>query len=255
MSTGVRMTNGFAMHGIEHVSPSKLNKFASAPALFVLEYVLKRKPNVGSAAHRGKGVEAGVEYGLKNPAASVEECVAVGVAKFDSASAFSADNKRDHARTVVERSIPAALAELRQYGTPDRMQERIFVTLPDVPVPFLGYLDLGWSQHSIIMDLKTTERLPSVINEQHAQQVSLYLYGSNWSGRVGYFTPAKRAVYAIEDPARHIRDLTNVAQRCERFLRISKDPQELAGIVCPDYSVFYWNDPVTRAHGREVFGF
>jgi len=40
-----------------------------------------------------------------------------------------------------------------------------------------------------------------------------------------------------------------------RFLAVSNDPQELAGIVCPDYGSFYWNDPATRAKGRQVFGF
>jgi hypothetical protein len=43
--------------------------------------------------------------------------------------------------------------------------------------------------------------------------------------------------------------------RLERFLRLSADARELCGLLCPDYEKFYWNSPVLRARGAEVFGF
>ena len=41
----------------------------------------------------------------------------------------------------------------------------------------------------------------------------------------------------------------------ERFLAVSSDPAELAGLLVPDYDAFWWNHPITRANGTAVFGF
>ena len=150
--------------------------------------------------------------------------------------------------------VSTALPELRGYGVPDEVQQRIDVTLPEVPVPFLGFADLGWSNYAITLDLKSTLRLPSSISTPHARQVALYLYGTNREGRIAYCTPSKIAVYRLEDAADHLAALVNIAKRLERFLAVSNDPQELAGIVVPDLDSFYWSDPVTRGFGREVYG-
>ena len=73
--------------------------------------------------------------------------------------------------------------------------------------------------------------------------------------RFAYTTPAKIGVYVLDNPQKHMAALVNICRRMGRFLAVSKDPAELAGILAPDYSSFYWGDPATRANGREVFGF
>jgi hypothetical protein len=62
-------------------------------------------------------------------------------------------------------------------------------------------------------------------------------------------------VYQLENPADHLAALANIARRLDRFLSLSKDPQELAAIVCPDFDSFYWSEPQARANGLRVFGF
>ena len=128
------------------------------------------------------------------------------------------------------------------------------MTLDDVPVPFLGFADLGWSAHGITLDIKSTLRLPSSISTPHARQVALYLHGTNREGRVAYCTPGKIAVYRLDDPGQHLAAVVNIAKRLERFLAVSADPHELAAIVVPDTDSFYVNDPITRAHVRETYG-
>jgi hypothetical protein len=58
-----------------------------------------------------------------------------------------------------------------------------------------------------------------------------------------------------EERKRHMNALRQIALRLHRFLSLSKDPKELAGIVCPNYESFYWSNPQTRADGEKVFGF
>ena len=53
----------------------------------------------------------------------------------------------------------------------------------DLKYPIVGYYDFIWEDHGIIVDLKTTERMPSEIKIPHARQVSLYC-GDNHQGRL-----------------------------------------------------------------------
>ena len=60
--------NGFALHGLEHLSATSLNLYAAAPALWVVEKLLRRRAPVGAAAYRGTAAEHGVSLGLFDPA-------------------------------------------------------------------------------------------------------------------------------------------------------------------------------------------
>jgi hypothetical protein len=247
--------NGFQRHGIAHLSASSINTFAAEPAIWIMERLLKKRGPVGCSAHRGTAGEAGIVHGLLDPKAEVAECQAIALAEYDRLTALSGDPKRAKEREALPGIVATGLAELRQYGVPDEVQKRIEVTLPDVPVPFLGFCDLGWSHASIVLDLKTQLRLSSEISSSHARQVALYMRATNWEGRVCYTTPSRVGVYRVEDAAQQIATITNIANRLERFLSISDDPHALAGVVVPDFDSFWWSDPTARAMGREVYGF
>lgn len=252
--------NAFATHGIDHLSPSSLNAFAAEPALWVMERLLGHKSPVGCAAHRGTAAEAGIEIGLIHPDLPVAECQAHALKEFDRLAALSADPNREKERDAIPGIVEIGLAELRQYGAPtlpeNGRQHRVEVTLEGVPVPVMGYLDFLFDGHGIIVDLKTQLRLASEIPENHARQGALYQAArGNHQMRFAYVTPKKIGVYVLENGRQHLEALRQIALRLNRFLAVSKDPQELAGIVCPDFTSFYWSDPATRARGREVFGF
>ena len=145
------------------------------------------------------------------------------------------------------------MAELRAYGVP-RTQVKVERTLPGVPVPFIGYIDFLWEQHAITFYMKSQLRLASGISSGHARQLALYLHGTNHTGRVAYITPAKIGVYVLDNAVEQIAAIINIANRLERFLNLSDDPQVLASLVVPDVDSFYFSDPVTRARARDVFG-
>lgn len=65
------------------------------------------------------------------------------------------------------------------------------------------------------------------------------------------------AVYEMsgDDVRRHLEALRQIAIRLERFLALSADAEELAGLLVPNYDAFYWNNATTRANGAQVFGF
>jgi hypothetical protein len=60
---------------------------------------------------------------------------------------------------------------------------------------------------------------------------------------------------SADDVRRHLKALHQIALRLGRFLSISSYPQELAGLLVQDFEHFWWNHPIARSHGRNVYGF
>jgi hypothetical protein len=178
--------------------------------------------------------------------------------------ALSVDGRRDAERANLGGYVEHGLAELRQYGIPTAYQDRVEIALDDVPVPVVGYPDWRFDQHGLIVDLKTAERLPSAIGNAHGRQGAVYARAhGNYGMRMAYVKPSAgrdgRAVAVYEMTADEIRThlaaLRQIALRLQRFLAVSSDPAELAGLLVPDYDAFWWNHPITRANGTAVFGF
>jgi hypothetical protein len=57
------------------------------------------------------------------------------------------------------------------------------------------------------------------------------------------------------DVRRHLIALRQIALRLGRFLSLSSDPYELAGLLVPDFEHVWWTHPIDRAHGRTLYGF
>ena len=246
--------SGLSLHRIEHVSASSLNLFAAEPALWVMERLCGRRGKVGPAAHVGTAVEAGVEAALLGKAEGIEAAAALAGARYDQLC------QDQDAREKIAPMVRQAYAALSPYGAPDvpedGRQHRVEVQLEGVPVPCIGFTDFVFHGHGVIVDLKTSSTLPSAIKVSHARQGAVYARAfSNYGMRFCYATPKKSAVYELENPADHLAALANIARRLDRFLSLSKDPQELAAIVCPDFDSFYWSEPQARANGLRVFGF
>jgi hypothetical protein len=240
----------------ERHSPSSLNLFCASPSMFVLEKVLGRRQPVGAPAHRGTAVEDGVTAGLTDPHALISDCVQVAYATYDRITALSGDKRRKEYRATIPDMVKSALEELRPYGVPTHTQQFVSWKPEGLAYPIVGYLDYRWEQHGILVDLKTTEKLPSSIKIPHARQVALYatMTGDNVDARLTYCTPKKRATYQLENVREHLTALHQIALRCEAFLALSDDPAFFTSITAPDFESFYWGGPA-RQIGFETWGF
>jgi hypothetical protein len=247
--------NPFAVYGIEHLSPSSCNTYIGSPAAFVLEKLLKRKSPVGAAAYRGTAVEDGVVYGLVN-GASDDECVKIASDTFGRLSALCGDPRRDKEREAVPEMVRQGLAELRVYGKPSSTQGKVSLKIEGLHVPIIGFYDVEWENHGILIDLKTTHALPNKIKVNHARQVALYAacLGDHIDARLTYVTPKKVATYQLENVKEHMQALEKIALTIQNFLSLSSDPMELASLVAPDIDSFYFSDPLARQAAFEVWG-
>ena len=257
--------NPFERHGIRRLSPSSLNHFVAEPAHWVMARLLNMRAPASAAAVRGTAVEKGVHLGLMHPGLPVEQCIAAAEAAFDREMVLNPDDRREAERANIAGYAQNALSELRPYGIPSAAQDRVQIWLEDVPLPVEGYTDWVFDDHGLIVDLKTTERLPSSISDAHGRQGAVYAKAhGNYGMRFAYVKPAAgrkdgRAIVVYEmsadDVRRHLTALRQIALRLGRFLSLSSDPHELAGLLVPDFERFWWNHPIARSHGHNLYGF
>ena len=168
---------------------------------------------------------------------AVEACARAAEQAFDRAMALSPDSRRDDERRNLAGYVATALAELRPYGVPTAYQDRVEIRLDGVAVPLVGYIDWRFDQHGLIVDLKTSERLPAAISDAHGRQGAIYARAhGNYGMRFAYAKPkAGRSdgratvVYELtaDDLRRHLAALAQIAIRLERFLALSADPHEI----------------------------
>jgi hypothetical protein len=227
-------------------SPSACNLFCAAPAMWVLEKIIGIRQPVGAPAHRGTAVEDGVTAGLKDIKAPLMDCIDVALKKYDTISALSSDSRRGEYRETIPGMVERALVELRPYGVPSRCQGFVEWRPEGLKLPIVGYFDYEWAEHGIIVDLKTTEKLPSKIKIPHARQVALYASSDNMDARLTYCTPKKVATYKLENIREHRAALHQIALRVEKFLALSDDPKFFLGITAPDLESFYWGGPARQ---------
>lgn len=246
----------FEKHGIEHLSASSINLFTASPALFVLEKCLKSRQQVGAAAHRGSAVEAGVMLGLLQGKPD-DDCVVEAKNVFAQKTALNGDPRREKESDSIADMVRVGLKELRGYGVPSTVQGKIEHKVEGLAVPIIGFFDAEWDNHGILIDLKTTHRIPSEISTNHARQIALYgtCRSNNADVRVSYVSTKKAATYRLENAAAHVLALERIALTIQRFLAVSDDPHELVGITAPDTDSFYFSEPSTRQAVLTTWGF
>jgi hypothetical protein len=238
----------------ERHSPSALNLFASSPAMFTLEKILGKKQPVGAPAHRGTAVEQGVTYGLEEGIDRLPQAIDAALTRFDSLAALSGDPRSDNYRRDIPAMVEQAMRVLAQYGIPSKTQGYVEWRPDELQLPIVGYFDYEWKDKGVIVDLKTTEKMPSEIRKSHAKQVSLYCASDNLDGVLVYVTPKKIAAYHLENISEHREVLKRIAIKVERFLSLSDDPQFFIDITVPDLEHYLWGTPEARALAWEIWG-
>lgn len=242
-------------------SASEINLFVEGgPAAVILKHAGVKDPmNANMAA--GIASEDGVREGLLNHDMPIERCVNLAVAKFNRLMALKAANVDgvEKKRKQVPDMVTNALEALRPYGTPqfpDSGQHKIDLTLEGVKAPFVGYLDFYYPEHGLIVDLKTTTRMPSAVSPSHARQGAIYGTAmGNHEVRFAYATPKECRIYRQEDIRERIEEVRTIAQTMERFFSQYESWMEAARFVVPNYTSFYMSSPTMRAAGKQLWGF
>lgn len=205
--------------------------------------------------YRGSAAEHGITMGLLDHSTPVAVCQEAAVREFDRLSALNTDDNREKERDIVPGIVEQGLLELRHYGIPSHVQRKIEWQHPELPLPFLGYVDFQYEQDGIIIDLKAKPKLSSAADEDHMMQVALYCQATGMNtGRITYCSPKKAATHQVDDLQYHFGRLVNLAQKMENFLSRFQSAEELVSVLAPNTQHFTYNNRQMRRRAYEIFG-
>lgn len=254
------MQNGFELHDIKHTSASSINLFAAAPDVWVAEKLFGKKSMAGPAAQRGVAIEGAV-VDIISRGRTKDNAIEDAIARFNKATAFCRGGAAlDKEREVIKPCVEQALEALLPLGTPyfENVNSQNKIELlckgDGWELPVIGYLDLVYPQHGLVVDLKTTLRMPSEMSEAHQRQAAIYRKASgNSAVKFLYVTPKKFVFHECEAVDAVLADVKYILNRQERFLRVG--PKELLrDIVHVQHDSFYWNSMNGQQDRMELYG-
>jgi hypothetical protein len=254
------MNNPFEQHGIQHLSPSQINVFAEAPALWVIERLFNKRSVPNASMLRGIAVESGIVAGLLDLDKPIEDCIKIAEDEFAASyrkPILVDDIKGDKESSAICDMVRQGIAELRPYGIPTKTQGSVEYRIEGLSVPIIGFYDVLWDQHGVLTDIKTQHALSPSIKRSHAMQVALYkaAISDNYDARVTYITPKKAATYHLENHRDHIASIRGIALTIQRVLERYPDKRDVASLYVPNYDSFYFSNPTARANAFEIYGF
>ena len=250
--------NGFEKHGVDHLSASSLNLWANAPDLWVMQYLHGLRTPMGAAAWRGICTEDAVVQILmgESETAAIDQALT----KFDKRFPIG-DEKTTAERRRITPMTQLAIEELMEFGKPEfpedeeHPQEKISITAKGDgwSIPVIGYLDLVFPQHGVVIDLKTTGRLPtSGMSAEHQLQRAIYAKAKgNMAVRFLYVSEKKTLMREDGDPTELLAQAKVQIGRIEAFLRhCDKDTAKAIVPLAPNS--FYWSGNETLR--KEFYG-
>ena len=242
--------NGFEKHGIKHLSASSINLWTNAPDVWVASYLFKKRTPMGAAAMRGICTEEAVANtltGKLHKAGALDQALE----KFDSMF-FMADEKITKERAMIEPCMELTLQELEHYGKPEFPEDgqtKISITATDRnddgeviwSVPVIGYLDFVFPDHGVVIDLKTTGRIPSKMSPEHQLQRAIYQKArGNQVVKFLYVSSKKTNMLEDGDPTEILGKAKKQIARLEKFLRAGS-AEDIREVIPVNPNSFYWN--------------
>lgn len=250
--------SGFAEHGITHLSPSSINLWINAPDVWVAEKLFKRRGAPSPVMKRGLAVEAAAVAVLAHGQSVEDAAENAAREQFDSIFTIG-DETTAKQRALIQPMTEQAVSALAPYGLPcipegKRGQHKIKLTCKgegwDIDV--IGFLDFVYPDHGLTIDLKSTERCPSVMTPEHQVQRCVYAKArGNEVVKFLYVTPKKAALLEDGDVNETLARFKIHAMRLERLLR-GRSREEIAAIIPVNPSSFYWRG--NEEARRELYG-
>jgi len=236
--------NGFKRHGIVHCSASQLNKWNACQGAWVAHYLFKQRVgSVSAAMYRGICSEEGVKSVITKEC-NVEQAILKAQELFDQKMMFD-DGSSGKERENIDPMIRLAVEALEPYGEPEftkgeQQQVSMDIEGDGWSLPFVGYLDFVFPEHGLIIDLKTTLRMPTTMSKPHQLQRGFYAAArGNQDVRFLYVTPKKAEIKSDGDPSTIMQEIKTTMARQERFLSLG-DRDFLKSVAHVTADSYYW---------------
>lgn len=250
--------NNFEKHGLTHVSPSQVNRMAMSFSAWFAEKLLGHTFLSSAAMWRGIVVEdASAAYTAHGQ--DLDAAIAAALEKFDEHVPLT-DPRAAKERESIVPMIHEAIDALTEYGTPDFPAEggQHKVELKcrvddDTVIPVIGYVDFVYPERKVIVDLKTTHRIPSEMSRAHQRQRAIYAKAfPGYEVHFVYVSTKKHAVLMDGDIDDCLDEIKAIVRRTNAFLALDDDPARLAKVIPIDTDDWAWKGAETQR--KQLFG-
>ena len=200
----------------------------------------------GAKMWRGTAVEDGFVAALRGG----KEPLEVALRSYELNCAGELTDEIEEQRELIKPMLEQALI-WQTPGPLNAAQLRVEYHLPQVVVPVVGYLDMGFE--GIDVDLKNfTEKCPSAARPEHVRQVSLYRAARDRSGGLLYVASKRHAYYEVDDQSMDIalEEMRAAALSLQNFLARCESREDVLKSLPVDWS--NWQAPKTRVSLSEV---
>lgn len=227
------------------VSPSQINLFLNEPAIWVLNKFHKIYGDMGASAKLGIAVEKGLQSILQQDL-SFEDALNWANKVFTEDTIGLPQEDIDKERAYIEPMLKQAIEVFLQFGDPKGYQVEITGQIEDVNV--LGKADF---EYDFFIDLKTTKRMPSCVENlaaEHIRQLAVYRKMTGREQRLAYVTDKKNAVYTPTDAQYRIAE-KEIKHAIIAMKTAWEAGHEMAQKLYPprDYGSFYWDEKTLTA--------
>jgi len=241
--------NGFERHNIKHSSPSALNMWSSCPAAWAARYLFDKQFKFGIAPQIGILVEE-VCANVLTKTMELEAALKLAHDKFNRNNALNTSAKDLSRIKDIESMSVLALEKLEEFGEPEfinqitgRKQQKIELMCNGAgwKLPVIGYLDFVYPKHGLVVDLKTTLRMPTNMSDEHKRQAAIYgKAAGNRHVRFLYVTPKKAQFHDLEGGDEILQSVKVILNRQEKMLALH-DAETLRQILPVNLQSFFWN--------------
>ena len=240
----MKSNDPFKVHNINYLSPSSINTYISDMSLWTMRYLFGVRSSSGASAIRG----ITEEYVLADKYEKGFFDFQALDSKFIALCCESGVDLND-GRTLKEkdalRSFGNILDKNFKYDNLESYQEKVEVQVEDLPIPIMGYVDFLFKDK--IVDLKTTNRMPSKPTEAQKRQMALYSMAYPDKGIDLFFvSPKGHKVYTLDKLTAYKKQLKKVAFSIQKFLSISNDKHELASMLYPNFDKWEWSEDMIK---------
>ena len=264
-----RPAAGLEKYNIPVVSPSSINDFVSYRSKWCLRKIYGYDFPSNCAMERGTCTEKGVQPVLQD-LITIDEGIELALKNFD--KKCNPDMKDYHEeRATIPYLIRGAVEELKnKLGDLYTYQAKIEGVLREYK--FYGYTDFVFVDNStgkkIIVDLKTTKKMPSKLASSHARQIALYSKALECDAILLYLIPYRKTDkktkivsrrtegiwYELEDREKHLEEAYKIIRTMDTLLYNCNDKNEVADMCYPNVDDWFWDSPELIAARKKVWG-
>lgn len=248
--------NPFAVHKVNHLSPSSINQFISNPTHWLLK-VSGYTENLGIPAFwRGTAVDNAIEKSLFDLRVSDRSMIDFALNVFDQYEYDAMEggllynkDKAKAERSLVIDYVKIAIPFFRQLGKPIKSQGKIKLEFEEIPIPIIGYYDLYYD--GIVRDIKTTNRMPSVLPESYSRQLSIYATALDAVPLIDYVYATKTSqevrTVPVDNIEEHMRVVRRACNAMMSLLSYSSDIKQVASLLVPNFDDWIWSNKEKEA--------